>query len=90
LVRATLLRYFALSHFVRGRGEWAQGEAPAHWQEPVQAALAAQQPVLQALWRSRSGRADEPVDAARLAAELRAPLAAATTAVLRQLYPGAL
>ncbi len=31
LRQALLLRYLAVAHFGRGRGDWVQGEAPAHW-----------------------------------------------------------
>jgi hypothetical protein len=30
-VRAALLLYLAIAHYGRGRGDWVQGEAPAHW-----------------------------------------------------------
>ena len=30
-VRAALLLYLAVAHYGRGRGDWVQGEAPAHW-----------------------------------------------------------
>ena len=38
-VDAALLRYLAVAHCGRGRGHWAQGEAPPHWREVVAAAL---------------------------------------------------
>lgn len=88
MAEAALLRYLAVAHFGRGRGDWAQGEAPAHWREVVQGALAPQQAVLAALWRQRPAHADAQATAA-LAAALQAPLAAATTAALQRLYPGA-
>ena len=30
--RAALLRYLAVAHYGRGRGDWVEGEYPAHWQ----------------------------------------------------------
>jgi hypothetical protein len=33
------MRYLAVAHFGRGRGEFVSGVAPAHWQEAVQKAL---------------------------------------------------
>ena len=38
-VAAALMRYLAVAHFGRGRGEFVSGVAPAHWQEAVQKAL---------------------------------------------------
>ena len=32
---AALLRYLAVAHFGRGRGEWSEGEHPAHWRPLV-------------------------------------------------------
>ena len=39
IVEAALLRYLAVAHFGRGRGEWAQGETPPHWKDVVDDAL---------------------------------------------------
>ena len=33
MVEAALLRYLAVAHFGRGRGDWAQGESPPHWKD---------------------------------------------------------
>jgi hypothetical protein len=33
---AALLRYLAVAHFGRGRGDWAQGEYPPHWHDLVE------------------------------------------------------
>ena len=41
LVAASLLRYLAVAHYGRGRGDWAQGESPPHWPAVVAEALAA-------------------------------------------------
>ena len=46
IVEAALLRYLAVAHFGRGRGDWAEGESPAHWKEEVAAALAPQRETL--------------------------------------------
>ena len=87
IVESALLRYLAVAHFGRGRGQWAEGEAPAHWHEVVAAALAPRQAALQALWQSRSARFDAPDDTGRLAVALQPLLDAATRDVLRALYP---
>ncbi len=35
LVRSALLRYLAVAHFGRGRGDYSESEHPLHWQEAV-------------------------------------------------------
>ena len=66
MVEAALLRYLAVAHFGRGRGDWAQGEAPPHWHGVVTEALAPYHEALAAAWADRdSGRRearDEPKD----------------------------
>jgi len=88
LVEAALLRYLAVAHFGRGRGEWVQGEAPAHWAQTVAAALAPQRLALDALWAGRSDRIQNDGEAERLATALQPLLAAAAHATLEHLYPG--
>ena len=39
LTVTALLRYLAVAHFGRGRGEWAEGEHPHFWQSVVQEAV---------------------------------------------------
>ena len=88
LVQAALLRYLAVAHFGRGRGEWVQGEAPPHWAATVADALAPQRLALDALWASRSRHIDNAGEAERLARALQPLLAAAARAALERLYPG--
>ncbi|MDE2565616.1 MAG: DUF3482 domain-containing protein, partial [Burkholderiales bacterium] len=87
MVQAALLRYLAVAHFGRGRGQWDQGEAPPHWRQTVAQALAPQASSLQALWRSRPQRPDAP--APNLAPALQPLLAEAARQTLRCLYPQA-
>jgi 50S ribosome-binding GTPase/Domain of unknown function (DUF3482) len=88
--QAALLRYLAVAHFGRGRGEWAQGEAPAHWGPTVAAALSAQRAAMLEAWRERGSNDLAVADAApALAARLQPLLTAAARDVLLQLYPGA-
>jgi hypothetical protein len=92
LVAASLLRYLAVAHFGRGRGEWRDGEAPPHWPGTVDAALAPHLPAFAALWASRPGKGDAlPDDRAvhELAARLQPVLGAAASDALRELYPAA-
>ena len=102
MLEAALLRYLAVAHFGRGRGEWAQGESPAHWRETIQRALAPHREALAILWRERDtgaapvgargevsrrgGAQDTP---AQTAAALEHVLTAAVAAALNELYPDA-
>jgi Domain of unknown function (DUF3482)/50S ribosome-binding GTPase len=88
LVASSVLRYLAVAHFGRGRGQWVQGEAPPHWPATVAAALAPQQAALQALWAARDPKARAP-DPAPLAQALQPLLAAAVRDALARLYPAA-
>ena len=94
MLEAALLRYLAVAHFGRGRGDWAQGESPPHWKEVIEQALAPHRADFAALWAGRGGRAsdDAQADASlalALAAAIAPLLAQATVAALRRLYPGA-
>jgi hypothetical protein len=90
MVQAALLRYLAVAHFGRGRGQWSEGEAPPHWREVVADVLASQADTLQALWRSRATHFDASGDAARLAQALQPTLHQAARDALEGLYPGVL
>lgn len=86
LVRAALLRYLAVAHFGRGRGEYSEGEAPAFWREEVARAVEARLPAYGALVeKSRAtqggGEATE---------SLRLLLGDTALEILDRLYPGAL
>ena len=86
MVEAALLRYLAVAHFGRGRGDWAQGESPPHWKDVIAQALAPQREMLAVVWANR-GDGDEVES---LALALQPPLDRAARAALEQLYPGAL
>ena len=64
MAEAALLRYLAVAHFGRGRGDWAQGEAPPHWKDVVAAALAPYHEALGAAWSERVLGRDEASEAA--------------------------
>ena len=88
MVEAALLRYLAVAHFGRGRGDWAQGEAPPHWRDVVAAALAPQRAALATLWSMRApGAAD---DCGELRAGLEATVRTTAGAALARLYPDTL
>jgi hypothetical protein len=88
-VEAALLRYLAVAHFGRGRGQWAEGEAPVHWRDVVADVLAGEQAALASIWAGRTAAADNAGEAERLTTALEPRLARAGSAVLERLYPGA-
>lgn len=79
-----LLRYLAVAHYGRGRGDWTEGEYPAHWRPLVERVLAAHRARLDALVLSAVDDA-----AAGLAGQLEAVLAEITREILESLYPDA-
>lgn len=83
LLAGAILRYLAVAHFGRGRGEFVESEAPAVWQEEVEQVLASQRPQLPALWRQLREGADEGPAVGLLVPLLRSAL----TQVLARLYP---
>ncbi len=86
LVTSALLRYLAVAHFGRGRGEWKQSEYPPFWREIVQQEVDARRAALSAVWARRGKEGEAPA----IDNELRAILAQAARAVLDALYPEAL
>jgi 50S ribosome-binding GTPase/Domain of unknown function (DUF3482) len=90
ITEAAVLRYLAVAHFGRGRGQWAQGEAPPHWRGLVADVLTTVQPRLAALWGSRSRQLLAPGEAERLESELQPMVQEVLTNVLERLYPGLL
>ena len=83
LVAEVLLRYLAVAHFGRGRGEWEASDVPALWRECVQAAIDARRAQRAEVWALRAS------DAAAIEPRLRALLAECARAVLDALYPDA-
>jgi hypothetical protein len=83
--QAALLRYLAVAHFGRGRGNWTEGESPPHWRPLVDEALAARATEIRAAW-SNAGEDAAGVD---MASALEREITAATAAVLQRLYPEA-
>jgi hypothetical protein len=83
LLVGAVLRYLAVAHFGRGRGNFVEGEAPAFWQAEVEAALARREADLARLWKAVRAAADEEA-ATQLVREVVAKVAAET---LERLYP---
>ena len=86
LVASALLRYLAVAHYGRGRGEWKESEHPAFWRELVTRTVAARQRDFAGVWALRAGAAD----AGAIEGPLTRALAGAARALLDELYPGTL
>ena len=86
LLTTSVLRYLAVAHFGRGRGNFVEGEAPAFWQEEVERAVHEQAGDGIALWRF--ARSDP--DQLEVAAQLENVLTRITRTTLEHLYPGQL
>lgn len=85
LLVGAILRYLAVAHFGRGRGNFVEGEAPAFWQAEVEQAVSGAGGLPAELWRAV--RAAPDLDAAvELVDGVVARVADAT---LARLYPGA-
>jgi hypothetical protein len=89
MLEAALLRYLAVAHFGRGRGEWVASETPAHWQGVVAAVLATQRAAITSLWQQRGNRQLDDGAVRQLASQLRPLIDAALREVLLRLYPQA-
>ena len=83
LLVASILRYLAVAHFGRGRGNFQEGEAPAFWQQEVEQAVALQGADLSALWQALRKDADGEknlLDAERIVTQI-------ASHTLMRLYP---
>ncbi|WP_334186915.1 DUF3482 domain-containing protein [Noviherbaspirillum sp.] len=83
LVVTSVLRYLAVAHFGRGRGNFVESEAPAFWQNEVEAVVATNESVLAGIWQD--ARADAKRDKAQDA--LTETLKRMTLEVFDKLYP---
>jgi hypothetical protein len=84
-VRAALLRYLAVAHFGRGRGEWVEGESPPHWRALVEEVVADREAALAVVWtRAEAGDGREAVERV-----LRPIVDDAARRLLVRLYPEA-
>jgi hypothetical protein len=78
----SILRYLAVAHFGRGRGNFVEGEAPPFWQAAVEEALQAHCPDLDRFWeqlRAQDNKDDE---------SLYRLLVKVVDDVFKRLYPG--
>src|SRR5262249_262037 len=58
LVRSALLRYLAVAHFGRGRGEYAEGEHPKLWQDEVRGSVGARHEEIKSIWEQGKSETD--------------------------------
>jgi hypothetical protein len=85
LLVASVLRYLAVAHFGRGRGNFVEGEAPAFWQAEVERAVELHADAVGHAWREVRGESD----AAKAKAQLDELVTGITARTLEQLYPSA-
>jgi GTPase SAR1 family protein len=85
LFRQTLLRYLAVAHFGRGRGQFRELERPAHWSEAVDAGLGPREASLHGVW----SEAGESANADRVVRDLAALIGDTLRDVLRRAHPQA-
>jgi hypothetical protein len=85
LLVAAILRYLAVAHFGRGRGNFVESEAPAFWQAEVERAVAMHEDALGHAWQEVRA---EP-DSAKARAQLSDVVTGIAASTLEQLYPAA-
>ena len=73
LLVGAILRYLAVAHFGRGRGNYVESEAPPFWQAEVEQALAARGADPAALWQAVRAAPDPARQAAWLRPRWRPP-----------------
>ena len=83
LPAAALLRYLAIAHFGRGRGNWIEGEYPAHWAPIVDAVVARHADEVSAATRA----VEAVVSAESVSARMHPVMAVMGSEVLIELYP---
>ncbi len=83
LLVGSVLRYLAVAHFGRGRGNFIEGEAPAFWQAEVEAAVTEHGAQLGDLWQSLR----DATDAQKASADVEAIVTRVAGAALSRLYP---
>jgi hypothetical protein len=83
LLVGSVLRYLAVAHFGRGRGNFVEGEAPPFWQAEVERSVAQHEAELAPLWKAVRAAPDE----AAAAAPVQALLGRVTAQTLEHLYP---
>ncbi len=83
---AALLRYLAVAHYGRGRGDWVESEYPPFWCPLVARIVEARRKSFARIWSQRAPDCDTRV----IGDALRVEVTAAAREILDVLYPGAL
>ncbi|MEZ5565430.1 MAG: DUF3482 domain-containing protein [Gammaproteobacteria bacterium] len=83
LVQSALLRYLAVAHYGRGRGDWQDSEFPPIWRSLAERAVAKRQAALADIWSLREPGCESSALAPRIAEEL----GQMTRTILNKLYP---
>ncbi|WP_374585463.1 DUF3482 domain-containing protein [Pseudoduganella sp.] len=81
LLVSSVLRYLAVAHFGRGRGNFVESEAPPFWQQEVEQAVALHEAEVAALWKTLREQEERDL------APASAVVTAITAHVLARLYP---
>lgn len=82
---AALLRYLAVAHYGRGRGDWVESEYPPHWRALVESVVEKRRARFEAIWAT----AAQGDAAASLERELQPLMAECARTALVALYPEA-
>jgi len=83
LVSSALIRYLAVAHYGRGRGEWVETEYPSFWGPLVARIVEARREAFARVWSQRS----PACDAHAMTETLHVEISAAAHELLEALYP---
>jgi hypothetical protein len=83
--QAALLRYLAVAHYGRGRGDWMEGEYPAHWQALAETLAERHAGAFERVWDA----AEQGAESAEVASMLQPLVTALIREALTRLYPDA-
>jgi hypothetical protein len=84
---SAVLRYLAVAHFGRGRGDYEDAELPARWRELVTSSAAARGHETTAVWALAQRDAATTVSADEIAARLEPIVRGVALDVFDRLYP---
>lgn len=87
LAAGALLRYLAVAHFGRGRGNFTEDEAPAFWASEVEAAVAGNERALTDTWRAARSQDMQAQAGSALVDTFAGVLANMSLQILDKLYP---
>lgn len=85
LTVTAVMRYLAVAHYGRGRGEWSEGEHPSFWHSIVQDEVAKRAEALKSMFRAGPSTSSQDQLAHFISSELRS----VCSVVLLRLYPDA-